>query len=81
MYKAVRYRPQPLTKSNQMVYQQDLTRLGLTTLFGYFNLMVKEANEGNIDGALNLLDELSKGQREEFFKYGRIYKINLEMFI
>jgi hypothetical protein len=43
--------------------------------------MVKEANEGNIDGALNLLDELSKGQREEFFKYGRIYKINLEMFI
>mgnify|MGYP003659281462 CR=1 FL=1 len=64
-----------------MVYQQDLTRLGLTTLDNYFNLIVREANEDNIVGAFNLLDELSTKQREEFFKYGRIYKINLDMFI
>lgn len=64
-----------------MVYQKDLTRLGVTTLDNYFDLIVREANENNMEGASNLLDELSKGQREEFFKYGRIYKINLEMFI
>ncbi len=81
VYKAARYRPQPLIKSNQMVYQQDLTRLGLTTLFGYFDLIINVANEDNIVGAFNLLDELSAKQREEFFKYGRMYKINLEMFI
>jgi hypothetical protein len=64
-----------------MVSQKDLTRLGLTTLFSYFDLIVREANDDNMEGALNLLDELSNNQRDEFFKYGRIYKINLEMFI
>jgi hypothetical protein len=64
-----------------MVYQKDLTRLGLTTLFGYFDLIVREANEGNMDGASNLLDELSKEQHGWFVIYARANKINLEMFI
>jgi hypothetical protein len=81
VYKAARYRPQPLIKSNQMVYQKDLTRLGLTTLFNYFDLIVREANEDNKEGALSLLEELSKEQHEAFFMYTRVHKINLEMFI
>ena len=64
-----------------MVYQKDLSRLGFTTLFSYFDLAIREANEGNIENAQNLLDELSHQQSEEFFKYCRIYKINFDMFI
>lgn len=81
MVQAVHYRPQFLIKSNQMVYQKDLTRLGFTNLFNYFDLIVKEANEDNMEGASNLLDELSEEQRNWFFMYGRCYKINLDMFI
>ena len=68
-----------------MVYQEDLKRLGCTSLDAYFDLIIQEDSEGNIEVAKELLDELSPhgtpiSQRRMFFMHIEKSKINLAMF-
>jgi hypothetical protein len=69
-----------------MVYQQDLKRLKCTSIYDYFNLIVREAEEGNLDISRELIEDLDTNQkpisqRRMFQMYLEISKINLDMFI
>ena len=68
-----------------MVNNQDLRRLNCTSIYDYFRLIIKEDEEGNVEVARELLDELDAkqvpiSQRDMFRMHLNGNKINLAMF-